>query len=82
MVVTPHMTCLREADGFLRMRDRKLRQLRRELERLEIGVVLFPGAEVFIDDSIFYENGLERLTINTAAICWWNFPARDCGRTA
>jgi protein-tyrosine phosphatase len=77
MVLTPHMVRLREAEDFLRKRDRKIELLKRELARLQIDVGLFPGAEVLIDDSIFFENGLERLTLNGSRYLLVEFAYED-----
>ncbi len=56
MVVTPHLTDLREAEAFVRLRDRKIEELKRELDRLEIKTELYPGAEVYLDDGFFMKN--------------------------
>lgn len=63
-VVTPHFNALGDIDNFLDLRDEKLAELKSELERRRVQMQLYAGAEVFVDDDIFFAKNLKRLTIN------------------
>lgn len=64
IVATPHTNTVDNIDYFLRLRDERLRTLRESIEKRGINVNLYPGAEVFVDDDIFFANDLKRLAIN------------------
>ena len=63
-IVTPHLVHPEEVDGFIKLRDRRLDELRSELDRRKIELELFPGTEVFVNDDIFYAPKLDAATIN------------------
>lgn len=63
-IVTPHLADVNEADSFIRLRDRRLDELRAELDRRNIGLELYPAAEIFVNDDIFYAPNLDSATIN------------------
>jgi protein-tyrosine phosphatase len=64
MAVTPHITELDDIDRFTAARDEKLELLRSALREEGLGLELYPGAEVYISDDVFYADRLERLAIN------------------
>ncbi len=64
IVATPHTNTVDNIDHFVRLRDERLHTLRENIEKRGIDVKLYPGAEVFVDDDIFFANDLKRLTIN------------------
>ncbi|MBQ8227976.1 MAG: hypothetical protein IJZ88_03085 [Clostridia bacterium] len=66
IVATPHFNAIGDIDNFLKQRDDRLSVLRRETEKNNINTKLYAGAEVFVDDDIFYSNNLKRLTINNS----------------
>ncbi len=65
-VVTPHFNALGDIDNFIARRDEKIRILKRNIELNNIEQEIYPGAEVFVDDDIFYSQNLRRLTINNS----------------
>lgn len=64
IVATPHIKVFDDIDRFLSVRDEKLNNLRHQVERRGIKVNLYPGAEVYVNDDIFFANNLKRLSIN------------------
>lgn len=64
IVATPHTNTVDNIDYFIKIRNERLRTLREHIEERGIDVKLYPGAEVFVDDDIFFANDLKRLTIN------------------
>ncbi|MCL2105854.1 MAG: hypothetical protein FWH26_02150 [Oscillospiraceae bacterium] len=64
IVATPHFYRLSRPETFYHARDARLRELRLLLEREGIDLRLHPGAEVFVDDDIFYAGDLEPACIN------------------
>lgn len=64
IVATPHTNTVDNIDHFIKIRDERLNLLRKHIADRGIDVKLYPGAEVFVDDDIFFANDLKRLTIN------------------
>jgi protein-tyrosine phosphatase len=56
--VTPHLSSPAHARQFCARRDRRLARLREELRANGTEFHLFPGAEVFADDELFYAGDL------------------------
>ncbi len=66
IVATPHFNALGNVENFLNQRDEKIEQLKNALVEKKSDVEIYAGAEVFIDDDIFFSNNLEKLTINNS----------------
>ncbi|MEE0981613.1 MAG: CpsB/CapC family capsule biosynthesis tyrosine phosphatase [Acutalibacteraceae bacterium] len=64
IVATPHTNTVDNIDHFIKTRDERLQLLRKHIADRGIDIKLYPGAEVFVDDDIFFANDLKRLTIN------------------
>ncbi len=64
IVATPHTNTVDNIDHFIKIRDERLQLLRKHIADRGIDLKLYPGAEVFVDDDIFFANDLKRLTIN------------------
>lgn len=64
IVATPHFNALGDMDNFISLRDDRISTLKNELEKQKIQTQIFSGAEVFVDDDIFFSKNLKRLTIN------------------
>ncbi len=64
IVCTPHITTVSDIDGFVRERNNKIRELQEVIKKLDLGITLYPGAEVYVDDDIFFSTDLKRLAIN------------------
>jgi protein-tyrosine phosphatase len=74
----PHITIL--AKGRLSSETGpELEELRHELDRLDLGIELYPGAEVFVTDDIFYADGLNRLAVNHSRYLLVEFPYSGLG---
>lgn len=73
-VATPHFNALGDIDNFLEQRDARVRMIKKALEDNKIDMQLFAGAEVYIDDDIFYSRKLNRLTINNSRYLLIEFP--------
>lgn len=63
-IVTPHLVHPEEVDEFIKLRDRRIDELRKELDRRNIELELCPAAEVFVNDDVFYAPKLDGATIN------------------
>lgn len=66
MMATPHFTLGEDVDEFIKMRDRRLEELKEEAE--EVGIELKAGAEVYITDELFNEDKLNRLTLGDSDV--------------
>ena len=65
IVCTPHITTVGDIDTFVKARNEKLRDLQGIINNLGLGITLYPGAEVYVDDDIFFSTDLRRLAINS-----------------
>lgn len=63
-VVTPHLSKPEQIEEFTRLRDKRLDELRRELDKNKLDLELVPGAEVYVDDEIFFAPNLDTATLN------------------
>lgn len=66
IVLTPHFNAMGDIDNFLRQRDEKVGILKKNLELNGIDTEIYAGAEVFVNDDIFYAKNLSRLAINNS----------------
>ncbi|MBR5773729.1 MAG: hypothetical protein IKY44_02640 [Clostridia bacterium] len=64
IIVTPHVACLDDIDGFLGERDVLIDELRSALKYYNIDVELYPGAELYVNDDVFFSGDLTKLTLN------------------
>lgn len=64
IVATPHLTTLGDLDAFIDFRDNRLEELRYEINRREMLIDIYPGAEVLASEDFFYPVPLEKATIN------------------
>ncbi len=62
-VVTPHLVHTENVDEFVRVRDKRIEELRRVLDEQKIPLEIVPGAEVFVNDDIFYAPSLDAVTL-------------------
>lgn len=77
IVATPHTNTIDNIDRFIEVRDERLKALRKQTELRGIKVNLYPGAEVFVDDDVFFANNLKRLTINGSKYLLVEFSFRE-----
>lgn len=77
IVATPHVTVMSDIDRFIALRDEKLNELRKQVELRGIKVNIYPGAEVYIDDDIFFSSNLQRLSINGGRYILVEFSFRE-----
>ncbi|MCL2507588.1 MAG: hypothetical protein FWF05_00285 [Oscillospiraceae bacterium] len=64
IIATPHLLRPGRIDSFIQKRDERLERLKEKIHRAGIRVELYPGAEVFVNDDIFYSRGLAKATLN------------------
>ncbi len=64
IVATSHLTSLVDIDHYVAARDERIAELRAELERRELNLQIYPGAEVFAGEDLMYPLPLEKVTIN------------------
>ena len=77
IVATPHVRTMDDVDDFIGLRNERIRILRERLAEESIDVEIFPGAEVFVDDDIFFANDLTRLTVNSSRYLLVEFSFRN-----
>lgn len=77
IVATPHTNTVDNINRFIEVRDERLDTLRKHIAQRGIDVKLYPGAEVFVDDDIFFANDLKRLTINSSRYILIEFNFRN-----
>ncbi len=77
IVATPHTNTVDNINRFIEVRDDRLETLRKHIAQRGIDVKLYPGAEVFVDDDIFFANDLKRLTINSSRYILIEFNFRN-----
>lgn len=77
IVATPHINVLDDIERFIAIRDERLQFLRNEINKRNINVNVYPGAEVYVDDDIFFANNLKRLTINGSRYLLVEFSFRE-----
>jgi protein-tyrosine phosphatase len=75
IVATPHIFDFEQIDKRIEERDRRISEVQAELALREIDLEIYKGFEVFINDEIFFADGLEKLTINNSRylLCEFNF---------
>lgn len=66
IVLTPHLLHFESTEDFIHARDEKIEELRNLVSSSDINIELFPGAEVYIGDDIFYASDLKPLAINNS----------------
>ncbi|MBQ7542246.1 MAG: hypothetical protein IJT44_08150 [Clostridia bacterium] len=64
VAATPHLSDPEEIASFLHRRNDRILRLREEIARKGLQLVLYPGAEVYVDDSIFHAEHLEKAALN------------------
>lgn len=64
IVATPHFNAMGDVENFIAQRDERIAMLKEVMRDKLIDVSIYPGAEVFIDDDVFFAKNLRDLTIN------------------
>ncbi|MBQ7548112.1 MAG: hypothetical protein IJT03_00240 [Clostridia bacterium] len=77
IVATPHVNAIEDIESFVSFRDEKIRTLRKAVEHAGIELNIYPGAEVFVDDDIYFANNLKRLSINKSRYILIEFSFRN-----
>ncbi len=62
-VATSHLVHPEDVNEFVRIRDKRINELRRVLDEKKIPLEIVPGAEVFVNDDIFYAPSLDAVTL-------------------
>ena len=79
IITTSHLTSPGMIDAFIKKRGSRLERLREEVSARRIGLELFHGAEVYVDDDIFYAKGLEKVTLNDSRYLLVEFDFKSLG---
>lgn len=66
IVATSHLYKPDEIAKYISKRNDRILRLREQIERAEMPLRIYPGAEVFVNDDIFYAHHLEKVTINNS----------------
>lgn len=66
IIATPHLTSLIDMEPFMQVRNQRLAELRAELERREMLLEIYPGAELFAGDDLRYPLPIEEATLNNS----------------
>ena len=74
IAVTPHFFKYNKLDDFVYERTQKVKTLRHILEKENIDLLVFSGAELFLSDKIFDAENLDALTINHSRYMLCEFP--------
>lgn len=77
IVATPHVNTVDNIERFLELRNERIDALRKQTEARGIKVNIYPGAEVYVDDDIFFSNNLRRLSINGSRYILVEFSFRE-----
>lgn len=77
IVATPHINAIDNIDRFIQVRDERIHTLRKQIDSRGIKVNLYPGAEVYIDDDVFFSKNLKRLAINGSRYILVEFSFRE-----
>ncbi len=64
IISTPHLSSPQKLELLLTKRRHRIERLREEIDALRLDLEIYPGAEVFVNDDIFYSSGIERATLN------------------
>ena len=64
VVLTPHLPNPSQIEEFLHRRERRMEELKRAIDRQGVELELLPGAEVFVDDDVFFAPNLDGATLN------------------
>lgn len=65
IVLTPHLPNINDIDEFIEKRDEKIAELQNEIDERQIDVEIYPGAEVYVNDDIFFSHNLKKAVINS-----------------
>ncbi len=74
IVATSHFSCGDDIEEYLRRRDKRIDALNDLARFLSIPVTVYKGAEVLVNDDIFYAGDLRRLAINEGKYILLEFP--------
>lgn len=66
IVATPHTNTVDNIDRFLEVRNEKINALRDYIAQKGLDLNIYPGAEVYVDDDVYFSNNLKRLSINSS----------------
>ena len=63
---TSHLASPDQLDTFLKKRGHRIERLREEIDARGLNLELYPGAEVYVNDDVFYAKGLEKAALNNS----------------
>ena len=74
IVLTPHFIDYNHIDAFVYDRNSRISELHDELDKENIPVKLYPGAELFLNDEVFMADNLDELTLGESKYILCEFP--------
>ena len=77
IAATPHLYDPGEIADFVRLRNDRILRVREEIEKRGLPLRLYPGAEVFVDDSIYTAKHLDKVTLNNSRYLLVEFEFHD-----
>ena len=66
IVATSHLYKPEDIAHFLRRRNDRILRLREQIDKAQLQLRIYPGAEVFVNDDIFYAHHLDKVTLNNS----------------
>lgn len=66
VAATSHLFAPSDLAEYLPRRNDRILRLREKVEQVELPLRIYPGAEVFVNDDIFYARYLEKVTLNNS----------------
>ena len=77
IAATSHMYQPDEIASFVLRRNERILRLREEIDKRGLELRLYPGAEVFVDDSIYTAKHLDKVTLNNSRYLLVEFDFHD-----
>ncbi|NLP47926.1 MAG: hypothetical protein GX345_03170 [Clostridiales bacterium] len=73
---TSHLTQLHDIASYVQARDDRIKNLQELVDQRGLGLKIYPGAEVYASDDLFFTDSLESVTMNKSRYLLVEFPMR------
>ncbi len=77
IAATSHLYNPEEIGEFVHNRNERILRLREQIDKRGLQLRIYPGAEVFVDDSIYTAQHLDKVTLNNSRYLLVEFEFRD-----
>ena len=77
IAATSHLYQPEDVDAFVHRRNERILRLREEIDKRGLQLRIYPGAEVFVDDSIYTAKDLDKVTLNNSRYLLVEFEFHD-----